>query len=330
MEGRPPSRRYADRMMVKDAHQAEVFGAESLVRLRRRAEQAAATGEGTFRIPEAASVADRVAAMAPPGPLRTAAEHWLAEGASYHALVRLAARVVMDFGRDGPPGDAVYVPKTAEELEPILGLWPAVIALPTTITFGPLDLVALRAFPVHPLGLVNQAAWADGRLCSPAEYFFHDLDHARFKIRADLQVEGLEIPDPYQDGSTLDPRTGQHRIILRQAEGRIGSTLWDRVPARRELARRLLAFAASLGGPRARAAELLLFEMLYEKSHPLALAVLARELGSEAHVLKIRSKRACGFYGEDVPDAATMAALDEVRLAMKEMLRAPRCFPATA
>ncbi len=60
--------------------------------------------------------------------------------------------------------------------------------------------------------------------------------------------------------------------------------------------------------------------MLYEKSHPLALAVLARELGSEAHVLKIRSKRASGFYGEDVPDAATMAALDEVRLAMKEML----------
>src|SRR5258708_37356466 len=109
-------------MMVKDAQPAGGFGAETLGRLRSRAEQAAATGEGTFRIPEAASVADRVAAMAPPGPLRTAAEQWLAEGASYHALVRLAARVVMDFGRDGPPGDAVYGPKAADELEPIFGL----------------------------------------------------------------------------------------------------------------------------------------------------------------------------------------------------------------
>jgi hypothetical protein len=298
----------------------EVFGAEALVRLRRRAEQAAAAGERTFSIPEAAPVAERVAAMAPPGQLRTEAGRWLADGASYHAIVRLAARAVVDFGSDGAPGDVVYVPKAAGELEPILRLWPAVIALPTTIAFAPLDLVVLRAFPVHPLGLVSEATWADGRRCSPAEYFFHDLDHARFKIREDLKVEGIEIPDAYQDGSTLDAQTGEHRIILPAAEGRIGSTLWDRALTRQALAQRLLAFAASLGGPRARAAELLLFEMIYEKSHPLDVAILARELAKEAHVIKIQNKLASGFYGEDVPDAATIAALDTVRIALKEML----------
>ena len=60
--------------------------------------------------------------------------------------------------------------------------------------------------------------------------------------------------------------------------------------------------------------------MIYEKSHPLDVAVLTRELGSETHVKKIRSKLANGFYGEDVHDTATIASLDEVRLALKEML----------
>ena len=298
----------------------DLFGADSLVRLRRRAESAAAAGEATFSIPEAAPVAERVAAMAPPGPLRTEAERWLADGAGYHALVRLAARSATSLGGEGAAGDAVYLPKAGGELEPMLRLWPAVLTLPTKRTFTPLDLVALRAFPVHPLGLVKQATWADGRLCSPAEYFFHDLDHARFKIREDLLVEGIAIPDPYQEGSTMDARTGQHRIILPAAEGRIGSTLWDRVTPRRELANRLLAFVASLDGPRALAAEVLLFEVIYEKSHPLEATVLARELASDAHVLKIRRKRAAGFFGEHVPDAATMGALDQVRVALKEML----------
>ena len=298
----------------------ELFSPESLERVRRRAQQAAAAGENTFPIPEAAGVAEFVAAMVPVGPLRTEAERWLGVGAGYHSLARLAARAATSMGGDEAPGSAVYVPKAAGELEPILRLWPAVLAVPTTMSFRLLDLVALRAFPVHPLGLVGEPTWADGRLCSPAEYFFHDLDHARFKIREDLRVEGVEIPDAYQGGTALDARTGQHRIILPAAEGRIGSTLWDRAEPRRELADRLLAFAASLEGPRAAAADLLLFEIIYEKSHPLEEKLISRELASDAHVVKIRSKWENGFYGVPIPEVATIAALDEVRLAIKDIV----------
>ena len=120
----------------------DVFGAEALVRLRQRAEQAAAAGANTFDLPEAAPVAELVAAMARERRLRTEAERWLADGASYHAIVRLAARAVTELGGDTAAADAVYVPKAAAELEPILRLWPAVIALPTTIAFEPLDLVS--------------------------------------------------------------------------------------------------------------------------------------------------------------------------------------------
>lgn len=297
-----------------------LFGVETLGRLRSRAEQAAAAGEGTFAIPEAAPVAEFVAAMAPPGPLRTEAERWLEAGAGYHALVRLAARAVTGPGGEGAAGSAGFVPKAAGELEPILRLWPAVLALPTTRSFTPRDLVRLRAFPVHPLGLVTEPVWADGQLCSPAEYFFHDLDHARYKIREDLRAEGVEIPDAYLEGTTVDARTGEHRTILSAAEGRVGSTLWERAGDRRELAARLLARAASLGGPRAAAANLLLFELIHEKSLPLDAAILARELASGAHVAKIRWKQASGFFGEPGPGAAAMAALDEARSALVEVL----------
>ena len=296
-----------------------LFEAESLAQIRRRAEQAAAAGEATFGIPEFGPVAERVAAMVH-GPLRMEAERWLEAGASYHALVRLAARAVTKLGCDEAAGDAVYVPKAAGELEPMLRLWPAVLVVPTFIALRPLDLLMLRAFPVHPLGLVSEPTWADGRLCCPAEYFFHDLDHARFKIREDLLVQGIEVPDAYQDGSTLDACTGQHRLILPAAEGKIGSTLWERVEPRLELARRLFAFAASLGPPRSAAAKLLLFEVLVEKSHSLEVAVLARELASETHVNKIRRKQASGFYGDHAPRAETMSALDEARLLLKGML----------
>lgn len=292
-----------------------MFGAESLLGLRRRAEQAAAAGAPTFAIPEAAPAAEHVAATS--NSLRREAERWAADGASYHALVRLVARAVAE---RAAPGPAEFVPKAIGELEPMLRLWPSVLAIPTPTAFSPLDLVTLRAFPVHPLGLVERPTWADGRLCSPAEYFFHDLDHARFKIREDLRVEGIDLPDAYEGGSTVDPRTGRHRVILPAAEGRIGSALWDRAEARLALARRLLAFAASLGGARTLAAEALLFELIYEKSHPLDEAALARELSTDEHVAKIRRKRASGFFENDVPDDATMAALDEVRVEIARTL----------
>jgi len=292
------------------------FEAEALGRLRLRAEQAAACGQSTFAIPEAAAVAERLAALTPPGALRAEAKGWLMAGAHYHALVRLAARVLTTLGDDSGVEQAVYVPKAGGELEPMLALWPAVLAVPTTKAFTPLELVALRAFPVHPLGVVTEPTWADGRPCSPAEYFFHDLDHARFKVREDLLVEGIEIPDAYQGGTTLDPRTNQHRVILPAAAGRIGAKLWERAAPRQRLGRELLEAATRLGGARAAAAELLLFEVIYEKSHPLEATVLARELAKEGHLAKIRHKHASGFYGAQAPDAATLAALDEARGAL--------------
>src|SRR3954467_9030056 len=52
------------------------LGAETLGRLRRRAEQASAAGQDTFAVPEAAPVLERVALLSPPGPLRTEAPAW--------------------------------------------------------------------------------------------------------------------------------------------------------------------------------------------------------------------------------------------------------------
>lgn len=295
-----------------------MFDPDALERLRRRAEQAAALGEPSFAIPEAADVAEFVVSCAS-GALRAEAERWLDAGADYHALVRLAARTVQCLARDEPPGAAVYVRKASAELEPMLKLWPAVLAIPTTRAFTPTELVALRAYPVHPLGLVATPTWADGRSCSPAEYFFHDLDHARFKIREDLRFEGIDIPDAYRDGTTMDARTGLHRRILPAAEGRIDSRLWDRARARRGFAERLTAWVSTLEAPAAAAADLLLFEILYEKSHALEPSVLARELGTELHLEKIRRKLGAGFYGQSAPDAATMAVLDEVRSKMRDL-----------
>lgn len=183
-----------------------------------------------------------------------------------------------------------------------------------------MDLVALRAFPVHPLGLVEHASWADGRLCSPAEYFFHDLDHARFKIREDLAVEGIALPDAYENGSTWDAAKQRHRLILPAAAGKIGSQLWERVRERRDLAARLLDASAALPDPQVGAARLLLFEIIYEKSHPLDRTTLARELASEAHMNKIARKLESGFYGADLPDAETMDALEAARAHLQAAL----------
>jgi len=213
------------------------------------------------------------------------------------------------------------VPKASLELEPLLALFPDVLALPTTAKLSPREVIELRAFPVHPLGLVEDATWGDGRLLSPADYFFHDLDHARFKIREDLRALGVEIPDAYEDGTTIDPRTGQHRTILPAAVGRIGLVLWERARERLDLARRLLSRGVSLEGPgRAAAAELLLFEIIHEKSFPLEAEVLHRELGRDAHPEKIRKKRADGFYGAEPPAPEVMDALDEVRVRLMEVL----------
>lgn len=275
-----------------------------LARLAERARDAAA--EGTFAVPELAEVAEAVGARG-----------WLGAGASYRDLVRAAARFVLAQGG----GDLVYVPKAAGDLEPMLDLFPDVLALPVTSDLSAEEMIEIRAYPVHVLGIVKETTWGDGRPLSPADYFFHDLDHARFKVREDLAALGVEIPDAYRDGTTIDPITGQHRCILAAARGRVGSALWDRAEERLRLARHLLAGAKAISDRSISAAALLLlFEIVHEKSFPLEVPILRRELGGDAHLAKIRKKIASGFYGDHAPPPGVDAALDPARDRLLELL----------
>ena len=167
-----------------------VFSTDLLIALGRRATAAAAAGEKTFRVPEFERVAAAITADCRVE-TSVAARRWGSDGASYHDLVRLCASYVMELEAIVPVGEPVYVPKVRDELEPLLALWPHVLALPTIDHLSSRELLRLRAFPVHPLGITDKAVWADGRHVSPAEFFFHDLDHARYKVREDLLAMGV-------------------------------------------------------------------------------------------------------------------------------------------
>ncbi|MCC7062532.1 MAG: hypothetical protein IT456_06985 [Planctomycetes bacterium] len=236
---------------------------------------------------------------------------WRSDADSYRRVVRLVAEHVL---REPDEGPAIYVPKARAELEPLLALWPHVLALPTSAELSIDDLILARALPVHALGVVARPTWADGRWCSPAEFFFHDLDHARFKVREDLLALGVEIPDAYVDGSTIDPAVAQHRGILSHALGRVGAELWAAGPERAALACRLLAsIAAEPQRDLAEAARWLLFELVHEKSFPLVASVLRRELATAAHEGKLRSKCERGFYAGHSPSLSVVARLGEAR-----------------
>jgi hypothetical protein len=207
----------------------------------------------------------------------------------------------------------------------LLDLWPHVLAFPTTHSFTPRELILRRALPVHPLGVVAAPTWADGMLRSPAEFFFHDLDHARFKIREDLAVLGVAIPDAYQDGSTMDPVSREHRSILHAAIGKVGPELWRSVPERMALARRLLHdLAATSDRELADAAGLLLFELVHEKSFPIVPAILLRELSTTAHLDKLRHKHETSFFGPHAPSAAVISRLDDARFWLGSRLRSAK------
>jgi hypothetical protein len=281
-------------------------------RLLARAASAAAAGERTFAVPEAAPVAAWIATRVADPDVRAEAAAWRARGASYHDLVRLAARAALALDR----GDVtpVYRPKAAAELEPMLALWPRVLAVPTTVALSPADMIRLRALPVHPLGLVARPTWADGSLLSPSEYLFHDLDHARFKLREDCLAWGADVPDAYVDGSTLDARSGRHRSILPAVVDRIGAWPANDVPARWTRVQRLLAgVRAARDRATARAAELLLFEVVHEKGLPASRPALAQAFASDAHIVKLWRKHTTGFFGVDDPDSDVMNALSAAR-----------------
>lgn len=286
----------------------------------RRAHEAASRGEATFGVPEMSPTVAWVAAMAADVRTREDADAWLTAGAGYHALVRLCARAVtaLDALWNGFPGK--YRDKVQAELEPMLALWPDVLVLPTPTPLTPLELIDLRAFPVHPLGLIDRPTWTDGSLGSPSEFFFHDLDHARFKVREDLLIEGGDVPDAYCNGTTLDFETGRHRTIMATARGKIGDRLWARVPSRAALVRRLRAASRASGDDNVcRAGELLLFELVHEKGLPLDNVVLNRELARDVHLAKLRAKAAVDFFRGGTGDAV-IAALPAAQMLLRKVV----------
>lgn len=236
---------------------------------------------------------------------------WFRDGACYRRVLTLVAQHALAMPRDG---DAVYVPKAAAEFDLLLALWPHVLAVPTTAALSIEELILARAWPVHPLGLVAEASWADGRACSPAEFFCHDLDHARFKVREDLLARGVPIADPYRDGSTFDHERGVHRTVLDLAAPFVDGDGWRHGPRREARARAwLAAIAAEPRRSLADAARWLLFELVHEKSLPLEPAVLGPALASRAHLDKLLRKCAHGFFGLHGPAPAVVADLEAAR-----------------
>ena len=158
--------------------------------------------------------------------------------------------------------DDVYFSKTRDELEPFLALSPFVFGLPTETPLTPRCLIAARPIPIHMLGIVTQRTWADGRWCSPADFFYHDLDHARFKIREDVLALGYDCPDVAQERTFLP--------YVQPCIPQAGPKLWELAPQRLALARRILSAMGDLrAADLAKAAELLLFEIVHEKSFPV-------------------------------------------------------------
>ena len=301
--------------------QAVVFDTDLLTELGYRANAAAAAGAKTFALPEFEPVAAAIASDGRVERVGASAQRWITDGASYHDLIRFCADYVTELDAVVPACEPVYVPKVRDELEPLLALWPHVLALPSIGELCARDLLRLRAFPVHPLGVTHAAVWADGRQCSPAEFFFHDVDHARFKVREDLLAMGLPLDDAYQNGTTLDPATGRHRSILPEAFCKVGPSLWSMTEMRRSL---LESVFKSMDELRERsladAAEWLLFQILHEKSFSLDAATLRRELATSRHVELLQKKSDNGFYGKNTPSVEVMDQLNSARHWLLDLL----------
>ena len=297
------------------------FDTDFLIALGGRAAKATAAGAETFAIPEFEAVAVAIASDHRGERTSLQARRWLDDGASYHDLIRLCSSYVLELEAVVPTSEPVYVPKTRDELEPLLALWPHVLALPAINNLSPRELIRLRAFPVHPLGVTGNPVWTDGRQSSPAEFFFHDVDHARFKVREDLLAMGLALPDAYQDGTTFDPVTHRHRSILPDAFGKIGFSLWSLALERCSLVESLFNRMDALPDRSlADAAEWLLLQTLHEKSFPLDVPTLRRELATSRHVELLRTKVENGFYDKTTPPTEVMAQLSTAREWLMEVL----------
>jgi hypothetical protein len=236
---------------------------------------------------------------------------WLRSADDYRRVVRLIAAHVLSLPHDGP---SLYVPKARAELEPMLAAWPHLLLLPCTTPLSIVDLIVARAWPVRALGVVGAPAWGDGRRCSPAEFFCHDVDHARFQVREDLLARGIVVPDPYVDGDTFDRASGEHRTLVPMALPHLDGAGWCSAAAR---SRRVHGWLDAIAGARpdelAEAALWLLFELVHEKSLPIEASVLTAALADNRHVDKLRSKCANGFFAAHGPTPAAVTALSAAR-----------------
>lgn len=243
---------------------------------------------------------------------------WLADGERYRRCVlQIAEHALVDAVGSAPE----YVPKVAGELASLLAMWPHVLLLPTSRSLSLDDLLRLRAWPLHPLGVVERPTRADGAVRSPAEYFAHDVDHARYKVREDLLVRGRVVPDPYIEGSTFDAVRGAHRAVMAAALPLVDAEGWRAVAQRAARIDDWLLAIGDLPDPALVAAtRWLLFELLHEKSLPPEAAVLVPALVGDAHVAKLAQKGARGFHGPHGPDAAALAALPSARTWLLRLL----------
>jgi len=272
---------------------------------------------GDSAMPEFGPVLARMAWIAQVLDPHLSREGWslLGFGAPYRPVLRFTLAWVQALDalwRAGNPGlPSVFLAKVLGEFEPMLDLHPEVFVLPTFDTLSRTFLLRIRGVPIHPLGLALAPRFVDGGPRSPLEFFLHDLDHARYKIREDLALQDVRIPDPYyrppgaQEATTLEgPGGHRHRVVLDHA----ADFLRDRPrrpsmadPGARAFIPRLFEALAALPPASGAAARALLFEIVHEKSLPFRAEVIAREAARPIHAAKLRAKEASGFHGAHPP-----------------------------
>lgn len=204
-----------------------------------------------------------------------------------------------------------FVPKVKEEFEHLLRLAPAVIVFPTFTPLNPKFFLRTRGVPVFALGLTRNPIYADGNILSPAEFFYHDVDHIRFMIREELIFSGVPVPDAYQmmdpdtPPTTFNKLTGKHRIILDYVRNNYFDNLfYQPVEKRTKLAMDILDSAESLNDSDlglATSIEWLLYEILHEKGYPWEKSVLVKQLSKDTHIDKLRYKIKTNFFGPEWP-----------------------------
>ena len=132
---------------------------------------------------------------------------------------------------------------------------------------------------------------------------------------------GVQIPDAYRDGTTFDPVARRHRAILPEAVGKVGPSLWSIAANRCSLVEDLFNRMDALSNRSlANAAEWLLFQILHEKSFPLHVPTLRRELATPHHIKLLHTKVDNGFYEKNTPSTDIMAQLNTARDWLIEVL----------